>query len=137
MYDYTEAIKQDIRQWIGDDDGYRFNLADYKHTYDHFRDTVARKICDDLYNYMCQCDSVTGYMSGYDMPDECRKHLEGNMNLAETALAAHEQDIRDYLRNEDWVGIDCNIRGYLLYACLITIVITEILPVLENLTEEE
>lgn len=139
MYDYKEAVKKDIREWIADDDGYRFDLAGYKHTYDHFRDTVSRKICDELYDHMWQCDRVTGYMTGYDMPEECEKYLDGNWELAKRAVEAQDsaEAWQRYMDEKDYVGIDTNVRLYLLYGCLIDIVNEELFPILEKGGEED
>lgn len=138
MYDYKDAVKKDIREWIGDDDGYRFDLAGYKHTYDNFRDTVVRKICDELYGYMWQCDRVTGFMDGYDMPEECEKYLDGNWELAKRAVETQdsEEAWKRYMDEKDYVGIDTNVRGYLLYECLIEVTNTELLPILESMEIE-
>ena len=138
MYDYKDAIKQDICEWIGDDDGYRFYLAGYKHTYDHFRDTVVRKICDELYGYMRQCDRVTGFTDGYDMPEECEKYLDGNWELAKAAVESQdgEEAWKRYMDEKDYVSIDTNVRRYLLYECLIEVTNTELLPILESMEIE-
>ena len=139
MYDYKEAVKKDIREWIGDDDGYRFDLAGYKHTYDHFRDTVARKICDELYDYMSQCDRVTGFMCGYDMPEECEKYLDGNWELAKKAVESQdsEEAWKRYMEEKDYVGIDTNVRCYVLYECLLEVTNGELLPFLEKMEVED
>lgn len=138
-YNYDEAIKKDIRQWIEDDGEYRFCLADYKHTYDHFRDTAARVICDALYDLLWDCDRVTGYMTGYDMPEECEKYLDGNWELAKRAVETQdsEEAWQRYMDEKDYVGIDTNVRLYLLYGCLIDIVNTELFPILEKMVVED
>lgn len=138
-YDYQLAIKQDIRRWIEDDSGYRFDLARYKNDYDNFRDTVTRRICDELYDHMWDCDRVTGFMNGYDMPEDCEAYLSENWELAKRAVVSQdsEEAWARYMEEKDYVGIDTNVRCFLLYGCLIDIVNEELLPILENMEVED
>ena len=101
-YNYREALKNDIRSFMADND--------YKH-YGDSREEVENNLYDDLWT----ADSVTGNASGsYTFSRwEAENNLCHNWDLASEALQAFGQSLGEAAeRGAEY--IDLSIRCYLL-----------------------
>lgn len=122
MYDYKEAILDDVREYIEEE----INLNEWKGN----RDKLEEKLNDDLWT----CDSVTGNASGsYTFNAwEAEENLCHNLDLLEEALEEFGSD-KGYLLEHRAEAADVTIRCYLL-----SWAISEVLDELEEeLTEDE
>lgn len=122
MYDYKEAILDDVREYIEEE----INLNEWKGN----RDKLEEKLNDDLWT----CDSVTGNASGsYTFNAwEAEENLCHNLDLLEEALEEFGSD-KGYLPEHGAEAADVTIRCYLL-----SWAISEVLDELEEeLTEDE
>lgn len=122
MYDYKEAILDDVREYIEEE----INLNEWKGN----RDKLEEKLNDDLWT----CDSVTGNASGsYTFNAwEAEENLCHNLDLLEEALEEFGSD-KGYLLEHGAEAADVTIRCYLL-----SWAISEVLDELEEeLTEDE
>nr|DAR52986.1 MAG TPA: hypothetical protein [Bacteriophage sp.] len=102
MYNYLEAMKNDITEYINDN----INLADYAD-----RDELESYLNDELFTE----DSVTGNASGsyYCNSWKAEEALAHNWDLLAEALEAFGQDGTDILK-EGAEAMDVTIRCYLL-----------------------
>lgn len=102
MYNYLEAMKKDITEYINNE----INLADYAD-----RDELESSLNDDLFTE----DSVTGNASGsyYCNSWKAEEALAHNWDLLAEALEAFGQDGTDILK-EGAEAMDVTIRCYLL-----------------------
>lgn len=101
-YDYMEAIKQDIRNWIDENEWKPDDAAD-------------RYEIDEYLNEILWCkDSVTGNVSGsYTFSRwEAEENLCHNFDLLEEASCEFGYDEKNWLNNPE--GCDVTIRCYLL-----------------------
>lgn len=103
MYDYLESMKQDIREWIEENDFH----AD------------GQYIADDLTDALWAEDSVTGNASGsYTFNSaQAKEYVTANSDLCREALTefcTEPQVIADHFLNGDWEWFDVTIRCYLL-----------------------
>ena len=101
MYNYYEAMKKDIRQYIADNG---IDLKDYTQ--------------DQLEDELWADDTITG--NGglyYDNEDKCKEYLAGNNDLLFEAADEMYADVRTLLLRRDDLNryCDCLIRCYLLY----------------------
>lgn len=122
MYDYREAVKDDVREYIENE----INLNEWKGN----REGLEEKLNDDLWT----CDSVTGNASGsYTFNAwEAEENLCHNLDLLEEALDEFGSD-KGYLLENGAEAADVTIRCYLLGST-----IAEVLDELEyELTEDE
>lgn len=122
MYDYKEAILDDVREYVEEE----INLNEWKGN----RDKLEEKLNDDLWT----CDSVTGNASGsYTFNAwEAEENLCHNLDLLEEALEEFGSD-KGYLLEHGAEAADVTIRCYLL-----SWAISEVLDELEEeLTEDE
>lgn len=122
MYNYYEAVKDDVREYIENE----INLNEWKGN----RDGLEEKLNDDLWI----CDSVTGNASGsYTFNAwEAEENLCHNLDLLEEALDEFGSD-KGYLLENGAEAADVTIRCYLLGST-----IAEVLDELEDeLTEDE
>lgn len=122
MYNYYEAVKDDVREYIENE----INLNEWKGN----RERLEEKLNDDLWT----CDSVTGNGSGsYTFNAwEAEENLCHNLDLLEEALNEFGSD-KGYLLKEGAEAADVTIRCYLLGST-----IAEVLDELEEeLTEDE
>lgn len=113
MYNYKEAVKKDVWEWLADDDGFCFNRSEYIKNGEWDKERMIK----DLDNMLCQNDRITGFWTGYDMPEDCKEYLEGNEDLAFEAMeTAYSDDFAyDEMYNEgEYVNIDTNVRMFLL-----------------------
>lgn len=100
MYDYLEAVKNDVKEYIDSN----INVADYT------RDELEEKLNDDLFTE----DSVTGNGSGsYTFSSyQAGENLNGNWDLLADALDSFG-DTSNILR-EGPETADVTVRCYLL-----------------------
>lgn len=107
VYDYLEAIKRDIREWIDENDFYA----------DHDKDDSY--LADDLEDALWAEDSVTGNGSGsYTFNRlQAKEYVMQNTDLCREALTefcTEPQVIADHFLSGDWEWFDVTIRCYLL-----------------------
>jgi len=104
-YNYIEALKNDIRQYMEDNESY-LNYTD--------KEDLAEQLNDDCWT----ADSVTGNASGsYTFNRaEAKEYVMDNMPLAVDAFREFDQIDRfaDCIANEDYETIDVTIRCFLL-----------------------
>ena len=106
MYNYIEAMKQDIREYIEDRNAYDIDLADG-------RDAIEEQLNDSLWI----ADSVTGNGSGsYTFNTwQAEENLSHNWDLIEKCAAEYHNEpvIRTgWYHGAEWW--DVSIRCYLL-----------------------
>lgn len=104
-YSYIEALKNDIRQYMEDNESY-LNYTD--------REDLEEQLNDLLWT----ADSVTGNASGsYTFNRaEAKEYVMDNMPLAVDAFREFDQieKFADYIANEEYEAIDVTIRCFLL-----------------------
>lgn len=104
-YNYIEALKNDIRQYMEDNESY-LNYTD--------REDLEEQLNDLLWT----ADSVTGNASGsYTFNRaEAKEYVMDNMPLAVDAFREFDQieKFADYIANEEYEAIDVTIRCFLL-----------------------
>lgn len=103
MYNYYEAIKNDVMEYIN----YEIDLNEWKGN----RERLEEKLNEDLWTV----DSVTGNGSGsYTFSTwEAEENLGHNLDLLEEALDEFGSD-KDYLLEKGAEAADVTIRCYLL-----------------------
>lgn len=107
MYDYREAMIEDVKQWITDE----VNLADWTED----REGLEQQLNDDLWTE----DSVTGNGSGSYTFNRVQASLYvlDNMDLLQEAIDEFTTDpatVGGKFISEDWEWFDVTIRCYLL-----------------------
>ena len=111
MYDYREAMTEDVKQWITDE----VNLADWTED----RGGLEQQLNDDLWT----ADSVTGNGSGSYTFNRVQASLYvlDNMDLLQKAINEFATDpatdpatVGNKFISEDWEWFDVTIRCYLL-----------------------
>ena len=107
MYDYREAMTEDVKQWITDE----VNLADWTED----REGLEQQLNDDLLT----ADSVTGNGSGSYTFNRVQASLYvlDNMDLLQEAcfeFATDPKTVVDKFLSENWEWFDVTIRCYLL-----------------------
>lgn len=107
MYDYREAMTEDVKQWITDE----VNSADWTED----RRGLEQQLNDDLWT----ADSVTGNSSGSYTFNRVQASLYvlDNMDLLQKAINEFATDpatVGDKFISEDWEWFDVTIRCYLL-----------------------
>ena len=106
MYDYREAIKDDIRNYIDNE----INFTDF--------DTLE-ELEEHLNDALWAEDSVTGNASGSYTYNRwtAREYVIDNLDLlweAAGVFGSTLEDIGNAFLNEEWEGFDVTIRCYLL-----------------------
>lgn len=106
MYNYLEAMKNDITEYINDN----INLADYAD-----RDELESYLNDELFTE----DSVTGNASGsYTFSRaQAQEYVKDNIDLLKDACEEFGTDaatVGEWFLSEDWEEMDVTIRCYLL-----------------------
>lgn len=106
MYNYLEALKNDINDYINEN----INLEDFE-----TKEDLEQKLNDDLWIE----DSVTGNGSGsYTFNSyKAKENLEGNEDLVREMcqeFCIDAETIADKFLNEDYEYFDVSIRCYLL-----------------------
>ena len=120
MYDYREAMTENVKQWITDE----VNLSDWTED----REGLEQQLNDDLWT----ADSVTGNGSG-SYTFNCAQaslYVLDNMDLLQEAIEEFATDpatVGDKFISEDWDWFDVTIRCYLLGS-----VISEVLDEMEE-----
>lgn len=107
MYDYREAMTEDVKQWITDE----VNLADWTED----REGLEQQLND----YLWTADSVTGNGSGsYTFNTvQASLYVLDNMDLLQEAIDEFATDpatVGDKFISEEWEWFDVTIRCYLL-----------------------
>lgn len=120
MYDYREAMTEDVKQWITDE----VNLADWTED----REGLEQQLNGNLWT----ADSVTGNGSGSYTFNRVQASLYvlDNMDLLQEAIEEFATDpatVGDKFISEDWEWFDVTIRCYLLGS-----VISEVLDEMEE-----
>ena len=103
MYDYREAMTEDVKQWITDE----INLADWTED----REGLEQQLNNDLWT----ADSVTGNASGsyYCNSYKAEESIAHNWDLLNEALDEFGQNnINVIEKGAEWA--DATIRCYLL-----------------------
>lgn len=106
MYNYLEAMKEDIKEYISNE----INLADFTD-----RDELENSLYDDLFTE----DSVTGNASGsYTFSRaQAQKYVTDNIDLLKDACEEFGTDaasVGEWFLSDDWEKMDVTIRCYLL-----------------------
>lgn len=106
MYNYLEAMKNDITEYINDN----INLADYAD-----RDELESYLNDELFTE----DSVTGNASGsYTFSRaQAQEYVTDNIDLLKDACEEFGTDaasVGEWFLSDDWEKMDVTIRCYLL-----------------------
>lgn len=106
MYNYLEAMKEDIKEYISNE----INLADFTD-----RDELENSLYDDLFIE----DSVTGNASGsYTFSRaQAQKYVTDNIDLLNDACKEFGTDaasVGEWFLSDDWEKMDVTIRCYLL-----------------------
>jgi hypothetical protein len=131
MYDYREAMKEDIKEYLKNDA--ELSTEDIIYMSDDTRDSLY----DDLWTE----DSVTGNGSGsYTFNSyKAGEYVKDNIDLCREALQEFCVDadtIAEKFLEEEWEYFDVTIRCYLLGECLDS-AIEELKDELEEESEEE
>lgn len=113
MYDYREAMKEDIKEYLKNDAELSSNDIIY------MDDNTKDSLYDDLFVN----DSVTGNGSGSYTFDSYKasEYVKDNMDLCREALkefCVDGETIVEKFLEEDWEYFDVTIRCYLLGECL-------------------
>lgn len=106
MYNYLEAMKEDIKEYISNE----INLADFTD-----RDELENSLYDDLFTE----DSVTGNASGsYTFSRaQAQEYVTDNIDLLKDACEEFGTDaasVGEWFLSDDWEKMDVTIRCYLL-----------------------
>lgn len=107
MYDYREAITEDVKEWIEEN----VDLTEWTED----REGLEQQLNDDLWT----ADSVTGNGSGSYTFNRVQASLYvlDNMDLLQEAIDEFATDpatVGDKFISEDWEWFDVTIRCYLL-----------------------
>lgn len=116
MYDYREAMTEDVKEWIKEN----IDLTEWTED----REGLEQQLNDDLWTE----DSITGNVSGsyYCNSYEAEESIAHNWDLLNEALDEFGQnDINVIKKGAEWA--DVTIRCYLLWS-----VISEVLDELEE-----
>ncbi len=114
MYDYEEAVKDDIKNYL---ESYLDDYFDERHIDEITKvDDVVENIYDDLF----VGDSVTGNASGsyYCNSYKAKEALEGNMDLVAEAYRDFGYEALPFEDIDNPEKVDVTIRCYLLRQCL-------------------
>lgn len=107
MYDYREAMTEDVKEWIKEN----VDLTEWTED----REGLEQQLNDDLWT----ADSVTGNGSGSYTFNRVQASLYvlDNMDLLQEAIEEFATDpatVGDKFISEDWEWFDVTIRCYLL-----------------------
>lgn len=104
MYDYYEAVKEDVLEYIEeevDTDGIDF-------------EELETRLCDDLWNE----DSVTGNASSsYTFSRaQAQEYVEDNKDLIREMCSefGNEERVKNWWLSDDYESIDVSLRCYVL-----------------------
>lgn len=112
-YNYLEAVKEDVKSWINDNDEWRADYADESGKW--LRDDSRDDIEEDLNDRLFIEDSVTGNASGsYTFNTwKAEEYLCHNLDLLGEALTEFCCD-PNYIMEKGAEACDVTIRCYLL-----------------------
>lgn len=132
-YNYREALKQDIRDYIEDN----YIIDELAEIARYSIDDLFEKLNDELWIE----DSVTGNGSGsYTFNRyEAEEYVIDNIPLCTDACEEFGIDSKTFcekILNKDWEYLDVTIRCYLLNECLID-VLNELGPEIEEYFNEK
>lgn len=107
MYDYREAMTEDVKEWIKEN----IDLTEWTED----REGLEQQLKDDLWT----ADSVTGNVSGSYTFNRVQASLYvlDNMDLLQEAIEEFATDpatVGNKFISEDWEWFDVTIRCYLL-----------------------
>lgn len=127
MYNYLEAMKEDVKEYVKND----AELTSEDLLYN--RSNLEEKLHDDLWT----CDSVTGNASGsYTFNrEQAKAYVLDNMDLLQEMCSEFGTDVETIgqkFLNDEWEWMDVSIRCYLLGNA-----ISEALDEIEEETESE
>lgn len=110
-YDYREAVTEDIKAYITDND------------YTEYLEMDIDEACEKLFDELWVADSVTGNASGsYTFNRaKAKEYVEPNMMLVIEALREfgyNMEHLGKKLDDEEWEYLDVTIRCYVLYECM-------------------
>ena len=108
-YNYKEALKQDILNYIKDND-----ILSYPHE-------SAHELHGILMDALWPLDEITGNGgSYYDTAEKCEEYLAGNIRLIIAALADFNYEYESFPDNDDELiqSLDATVRCYLLWECI-------------------
>ena len=111
-YNYYEAVKADVKQWIEDNDYY---ISDHREDREEFEEWLN----DELWT----ADSVTGNASGsYTFNShKAKEYIESDPEAYDyirelvSEYGMDAETVADKFLNEEWEYWDVSIRCYLLY----------------------
>jgi len=128
MANYLTELKDDIREYIEDNNGYSIDLGEIGHN-DEW-DSFEQELNDTLW---CE-DSVTGNGSGsyYFNREEAKEQVLSHMADVVEAYKEFSCDIGEDLMNEDYERMDVTARCYFLGWA-----ISDIIEELKDAYEEE
>lgn len=114
MYNYSEAIKEDIRNYLDNDFDWNTVTENEMDT-----DDIKEQLNDDLWIN----DSVTGNASGsYTFNSyKAGEYVKENIDLCREMLnefCIDADTVAEKFLNEDWEYFDVSIRCYLLNQCI-------------------
>lgn len=120
MYDYREAMTEDVKEWIKEN----IDLTEWTED----KEGLEQQLNDDLWT----ADSVTGNGSGSYTFNRVQASLYvlDNMDLLQKAINEFATDpatVGDKFISEDWEWFDVTIRCYLLWS-----VISDVLDEMEE-----
>lgn len=104
MYDYYEAVKEDVLKYIKEN--VDMEITDFEE--------LETQLCDDLFTE----DSVTGNASGsYTFNKaQAQEYVEENKDLIHEMCSEFgcEERVKDWWLSDDYESIDVSIRCYVL-----------------------
>lgn len=112
-YNYLESVKEDVREWINEHEGWRAEYADENGKW--LREDNRDDIEEDLNDRLFVDDSVTGNASGsYTFNAwEAEEHLCHNLDLLGNVLTEFCCEL-NYITEKGAEACDVTIRCYLL-----------------------
>lgn len=119
MYNYYEAMKQDIREYLNDD--YVWKRIEEQDI------TTADDLCEYLNDELWIEDSVTGNGSGSYTFNRytAKEYVEDNLDLVREMVQEFCIDadtLCEHFLNEDYEWFDVSVRCYILGECIAEVV---------------
>ena len=118
-YNYYEAVKNDIREYLNDD--YEWERIEERDI------TTADELCEYLNDELWIDDSVTGNGSGSYTFNRyvAKEYVEDNLDLVREMVQAFCIDadtLCEHFLDEDYEWFDVSIRCYVLGECIADVV---------------
>lgn len=119
MYNYYEAMKQDIKEYL--------NNNYVRERIEEQDITTADDLCEYLYDELWIEDSVTGNGSGsYTFNrNTAKEYVSDNLDLVKEMVQEFGIDadtVCEHFLNEDYEWFDVSIRCYILGECIAEVV---------------